>query len=229
MVVDRGVALHKMIRLITFSLGGQAYLNFMGNEYGHPEWIDFPRQGNNWSHHWCRRQWSLRSNHTLYYWCFGEFDKTMNEMENLFNVMEHGHEFVSLIDDMDKMIVFERGELVYIFNFHPNNSYENYLIGTYWDSPHMVLYETDDDKYGGMRRLDGAHNTWFKVNKGHAQHNRRNSLSIYVPSRSAIVLAPFEFACKHPEINLPTYDKTDPAFVPFLQNIVEKKVENSNA
>lgn len=60
LVIDRGVALHKMIRLITFSLGGQAYLNFMGNEFGHPEWIDFPREGNNWSYHWCRRQWSLK-------------------------------------------------------------------------------------------------------------------------------------------------------------------------
>lgn len=32
-----------MIRLLTFSLGSKAYLNFMGNEFGHPEWIDFPR------------------------------------------------------------------------------------------------------------------------------------------------------------------------------------------
>ena len=156
MLVDRGVALHKMISLLTYSLGGQAYLNFMGNEFGHPEWIDFPRAGNNWSHHWCRRQWSLRANTELYYWCFGEFDKKMNEMENLFGVMAHGHEFVSHIDDGDKMIVFERGELVFIYNFHPSNSYENYLLGTYWDSPHMILYETDHETYGGHKRLNGA-------------------------------------------------------------------------
>jgi len=70
--------------------------------------------------------------------------------------MAHGHEFVSHIDDMDKMIVFERGELVFIYNFHPSNSYENYLLGTYWDSPHMILYETDHETYGGHKRLNGA-------------------------------------------------------------------------
>ena len=147
-------------------------------------------------------------------------------MENLFNIMEHGHEFVSHIDDMDKMIVFERGELVFIFNFHSNNSYENYLIGTYWDSPHMVLYETDSDKFGGLQRLNGAHDCWFRVNKGHAQHNRRNSLSIYVPQRTAIVLAPFEFAAKHPEIKLPAYDKNDKDFAPYLEHI-QKNLQNN--
>ena len=88
-------------------------------------------------------------------------------MENLFNIMNHEHEFVSLMDDTDKMIIFERGELVFIFNFHTSNSYDNFLIGTYWDSPHMVLYETDDANFGGLQRLDGIHSKWFKVNKGH--------------------------------------------------------------
>lgn len=198
----------------------------MGNEFGHPEWIDFPREGNNWSYHWCRRQWSLTQRPDLYYNCLGEFDKTMNDMENLFNIMEHSHEFVSLTDEKDKLIVFERGELVFIFNFHPNNSYENYLIGTYWNSPHMVLYETDSDKFGGMKRMDGAHDCWFKVNKGHAQHNRRNSLSIYVPQRTAIVLAPFEFAVKHPEIKLPAYDKNDKDFAPYIDLIPKQAIKN---
>jgi 1,4-alpha-glucan branching enzyme len=66
--VERGMALHKMIRLLTMGLGkcllnvlkdnvigGEAYLNFMGNEFGHPEWIDFPREGNGFSYHYCRR------------------------------------------------------------------------------------------------------------------------------------------------------------------------------
>ena len=167
LVVDRGVALHKMIRLITFALGGQAYLNFMGNEFGHPEWIDFPREGNNWSYHWCKRQWNLKFNKDLVYSCFGEFDKVMNDMENLFNVMNHGHEFVSLMDEGDKMIVFERGELVFIFNWHHSNSYTDYLIGTYWDSPHMILYETDQSEFAGLQRLDGGHNKWFMTNRGH--------------------------------------------------------------
>ena len=52
--VERGVALHKMIRCITMALGGEAWLTFMGNEFGHPEWLDFPREGNGWSYQHCR-------------------------------------------------------------------------------------------------------------------------------------------------------------------------------
>jgi 1,4-alpha-glucan branching enzyme len=74
--IDRAIALHKMIRLFTIGAGGEAYLNFMGNEFGHPEWIDFPREGNGWSHHYCRRQWSLVDNTTLHYGELNEFDKT---------------------------------------------------------------------------------------------------------------------------------------------------------
>ena len=96
----------------------------------------------------------------------GRFDKKMNEMEDIFNIMNHDHEFVNLMDEKDKMIIYERGELVFLFNFHSSNSYENFLIGTYWDSPHMILYETDDDAFGGLQRLNGGHNQWFRVNKG---------------------------------------------------------------
>lgn len=147
--IFRGMSLHKMIRLITFSLGGQAYLNFMGNEFGHPEWIDFPREGNNFSYHWCRRQWSLKYNEHLRYQHLGNFDEEMNQWENVFSVMIQGHEYVSLMDETDKMIVYERGELVFIFNFHTSNSYENFLIGTNWPSDHMILYETDEGRFGG--------------------------------------------------------------------------------
>lgn len=90
------MALHKMIRLITFNLGGQAYLNFMGNEFGHPEWIDFPRIGNNFSYHWCRRQWSLNYNNDLRYNQLGEFDEVMNYWEQVFGNMITEHEYVSL-------------------------------------------------------------------------------------------------------------------------------------
>lgn len=89
--VSRGMALHKMIRLLSISLGGEAYLNFMGNEFGHPEWIDFPRQGNNFSYHYCRRQWSLKYNKDLRFEQLGNFDQVMNHWENVFSVMSHPH------------------------------------------------------------------------------------------------------------------------------------------
>jgi 1,4-alpha-glucan branching enzyme len=121
-VVDRGMALHKMIKLITMGLGGEAYLNFMGNEFGHPEWIDFPREGNHFSYHYCRRQWHLSDNNELKYSQLKRFDKAMNELEQRFHfIRQFSHQYVTLTHEGDKLIVFERGDLIFIFNFHHSN------------------------------------------------------------------------------------------------------------
>lgn len=118
--VSRGIALHKMIKLITLTLGGEAFLNFMGNEFGHPEWIDFPTERNNYSMHYCRRQWSLMYNKELRFMDLACFDRQMNYWESLFNVGVHGHQYVTLYNEGDKVIVYEKGDLVFIFNFHTN-------------------------------------------------------------------------------------------------------------
>jgi len=128
--VDRGIALHKMIRLLTQSLGGEGYLNFMGNEWGHPEWIDFPREGNNFSYHYCRRQWNLLDDEKLRFEQLNNFDVAMNKWENIFKLLVAKHQFVSLSHEEDKIIVFEKGSLLFVFNFHPTKSFENYKIGT---------------------------------------------------------------------------------------------------
>ena len=216
LIVSRGVALHKMIRLITLSLGGEAYLNFMGNEYAHPEWIDFPRQGNNYSYHYCKRQWSLKYNKNLRFCQLGDFDQVMQEWENVFSVMDHRHQFVTLASEEDKIIVYEKGELVFIFNFHPDKSYEHYQIGTNWRSDHMILYDTDEERFGGHQRLNEAHKKWFKVNEKPCQ-NRRFSLQTYIPARCAIVLVPFEFACKQRDVTLPQFDEKDPSFAQYME------------
>lgn len=121
-VVDRGMALHKMIRLITIGLGGEAYLNFMGNEFGHPEWIDFPREGNSFSYHYCRRQWNLADNEQLKYTALKRFDQAFNQLEERFHWLKPGtHQYVTLTHEVDKLLVFEKGDLLFIFNFHTNN------------------------------------------------------------------------------------------------------------
>jgi len=73
------------------------------------------------------------------------------------------------------VVVYEKGELVYIFNFHPEKSYTDYLVGTNWSSDHMILFETDEERFGGHQRLNDAHRKWFKVKK-QAQHGRTHSL-----------------------------------------------------
>jgi len=110
-----------MIRLISIGLGGEAYLNFMGNEFGHPEWIDFPREGNQNSYHYCRRQWSLSEDSNLKYSFLKKFDKAFNTLEETLHWMRQGqHQYVTLTHEGDKLIAFERGDLLFIFNFHPH-------------------------------------------------------------------------------------------------------------
>lgn len=118
LVVDRGMALHKMLRLITFSLGGESYLNFMGNEFGHPDWIDFPRAGNGWSYHYCRRQWHLVDQPNSRFTLLNNFDRAMLELDSNFALLENRHQYITLAHEVDKVIAFERGDLLFIFNFH---------------------------------------------------------------------------------------------------------------
>lgn len=117
--VDRGMALHKMIRLLTMTLAGEGYLNFMGNEFGHPEWIDFPREGNNFSYHFCRRRWDLADNKELKYYYLRQFDKWMNYYEERINWKISKQQYISLTHEDDKVIAFEQGDCLFIFNFHP--------------------------------------------------------------------------------------------------------------
>ncbi len=119
LIIDRGMALHKMLRLITFALGGEAYLTFMGNEFGHPEWIDFPRPGNSWSYHYCRRQWHLVDDPNLRYHLLYNFDVAMLELDAKFGVLNNQYQYITLAHESDKVIVFERADLLFIFNFHP--------------------------------------------------------------------------------------------------------------
>lgn len=193
--VSRGMGLHKMIRLLSQSLGGQAYLNFMGNEFGHPEWIDFPREGNNNSYNYCRRQWNLLYDENLRYGQLGAFDKVMNAQEIKFSSMINPHQFVTLAHEGDKIIAYEKGDLLYVFNFNGNQSFEGYALGTFWKSDHFILYESDADQFGGHKRLEGAHGKWFETsNEGTL--GRPHTIRLYLPTRTCLVLCPYENALK---------------------------------
>ena len=118
-VIDRGLALHKMIRLVTAAAAGEGYLTFMGNEFGHPEWLDFPRGGNDWSYQHCRRQWSLVDNRDLCYHYLNDFDQAMVQLLRTFDVLSSfGNTYERWQHDGDKVLAFSRGELLFIFNFN---------------------------------------------------------------------------------------------------------------
>jgi len=181
LVVERGIALHKMIRLFTISLGGQAYMNFMGNEFGHPEWIDFPREGNNWSYKYCRRQWSLADDPNLKYQYLGNFDKAMIQMIKEHKVMSSLFGNQLNVDDQNKTIVFERNNLIFVFNFHPTASIPDYKFPVPKAGEYRLILNSDDQAFGGHNRVDPLVR-YISNNEGEA-----NILRIYNVNRTAQV------------------------------------------
>ncbi|KAJ3111534.1 alpha-1,4-glucan branching enzyme [Phlyctochytrium bullatum] len=185
-IIERGLALHKMIRLITYGLGGEGYLNFIGNEFGHPEWLDFPRAGNNSSFHYARRQFNLVDDELLRYKFLYAFDAAMHRLEEENPWLTSG-QYVSLKHEDDKVVAFERGGMVWVFNFHPTKSFTDYRIGTAWPGVHKIVLDTDDTKFGGQGRLD--HTTQFH-SFNEPWCDRPRFIQVYIPSRTAIVLKP---------------------------------------
>jgi 1,4-alpha-glucan branching enzyme len=183
--VDRGMALHKLIRLITLSTADSGYLNFMGNEFGHPEWIDFPREGNNWSYRYARRQWSLADNPALKYHFLLRFDKEMIALAKHFKILESPGPDLLLEHSVDKVIVFRRANLLFVFNFHPVLSHADYRFEA---SPgkYQMIFNSDVPEFGGHNRLqpDQCHLTLVDT----SMDRSRNLLSLYLPTRTGMVL-----------------------------------------
>lgn len=182
----RGIALHKMIRLLTASTINGGYLNFMGNEFGHPEWIDFPREGNGWSHKYARRQWHLADDPTLCYHYLGDFDRAMIRLLTTPKGIERREVKEIWHHDGDLVLAYMRGDLLFVFNFHPTRSFTDYGLlvpkGEY-----EVVLNTDNPLYGGfgntddtLRHLAPEDPLYKRVRKGW--------LKLYIPSRSAMVL-----------------------------------------
>ncbi|KAL4950642.1 1,4-alpha-glucan-branching enzyme [Aspergillus filifer] len=185
-IIERGMALHKMIRLVTHALGGEGYLNFEGNEFGHPEWLDFPRAGNNNSFWYARRQLNLTEDHLLRYKFLNEFDRSMQLTENKYGWLHAPQAYISLKHEGDKVLVFERAGLLWIFNFHPTNSFTDYRVGVDKGGTYRIVLDTDDAAFGGLERNDRS--TRF-FTSDMPWNGRANFLQVYIPTRTALVLA----------------------------------------
>ncbi|HWD37601.1 MAG TPA: alpha-amylase family glycosyl hydrolase [Fimbriimonas sp.] len=186
LVIDRGLALHKMIRLLTFSLAGEGYLNFMGNEFGHPEWIDFPRAENNYSHHYARRQWSLVDQPHLHYHELRDFDKAMMALDEQYALLQDELiEQLALHEDT-RQLIYRRGRLVFAFNFHPTESFPNLRIPIPDARDYYVILNTDSPEFGGQGLIPAGQNyPWQPV----PMYGKDQSIQIYIPARSAQVLS----------------------------------------
>lgn len=190
-IVERGLALLKLIRMMTFSLAGEAYLNFLGNEFGHPEWIDFPREGNGFSYHYARRQWSLADNPELRYGGLNRFDRALNALDARFGLLRDPLiEQLALHEDT-RQLVYRRGPLVFALNFHTSESYADLRIPVPDGEDYQVVLNTDAADYAGLGRCtEGEIYPCQPV----PMYGRSQSVQIYLPSRSAQVLAPVRLA-----------------------------------
>lgn len=182
-IVERAIALHKMIRWITITMGSDGYLNFMGNEFGHPEWIDFPREGNGYSFDYAKRQWSLLDNNNLKYEYLANFDKEMlgfiEKYKQLGNMI-----FRLWIDNDRKVIAYRNKDIVYIYNFHPTNSYDSFAVPIHDMGKFKVVMDTDEVKFGGKGRISHE----YIYNTERLAGTDYDGIKIYIPARTALAL-----------------------------------------
>ncbi|MEQ8153503.1 MAG: alpha-amylase family glycosyl hydrolase [Clostridiaceae bacterium] len=184
LIIDRAIALHKLIRFSTITLGGDGYLNFMGNEFGHPEWIDFPREGNGWSYKYARRQWSLADADYLKYKYLYKFDRDMISLVKNHKLLgEASHSL--WIDDYNKIIAYKKNGLIFLLNFNPSNSFAEFALPTHEDGEYKVIFSTDDESFGGKNRINKE--VVYTTRKLH-DHNDSAGIVIYSPSRTGLVL-----------------------------------------
>jgi 1,4-alpha-glucan branching enzyme len=187
LIIDRGLALHKLIRLVTFGLAGEAYLNFMGNEFGHPEWVDFPREGNGFSYHYARRQWSLADDPSLRYGGLERFDAAMLELDRRYRLLAEATIEQLAADEEAKVLVYRRGPLVFAFNFHPTESLADLRIPVPDATDYELILDTDAPEFEGQGRVQaGIVYPLQRVPHG----GQDQSLQLYLPNRTAQVLAP---------------------------------------
>jgi 1,4-alpha-glucan branching enzyme len=185
MAIDRAMALHKLIRLITLATAGHGYLNFMGNEFGHPEWIDFPRDGNGWSFHYARRQWHLADDSRLKYHQLARFDREMVTLSLRHQWLKSDRLHLLHEHTENKVLIFSRADFIFAFNFNPEQSFTGYGFHA---SPacYRMIFSTDDLAYGGHDRLD-PDQAYFTRADGR-DTDKSPYLCLYLPSRTGIVL-----------------------------------------
>ncbi len=189
--IERGIAIHKMARLATCALNGGAYLNFMGNEFGHPEWIDFPREENGWDFSHARRQWSLRDDPSLRFGALADFDVEMIRELSRSGALDGGFgRPVRLVcNEPDKVLAFVRGRLLFVFNFHPSASYTGYGVMVPPATSWRHLFDTDELRFGGQGRIERGRTYAPHLVYDGSHGEMVQQISLYLPARTAMVLS----------------------------------------
>lgn len=197
-VIIRGMALHKMIRLVTMALGGEAYLNFMGNEMGHPEWIDFPREGNDWSYKYCRRQWNLADEGHLRYTELLEFDEDCMKLDGTYGFVSSPTQWVTMMDDRRQILVAERGPLVFVFNFNPFEDFDGLKVPVPEPGKYKIVLDADK-RFASRVGWDAEHFSSPVEDEAFGGYERGQYIKVLAPKRSATVFVKDEEKKQAPE------------------------------
>ena len=177
-IIERGIALHKVIRLLTLAFGGEGWLSFMGNEFGHPEWLDFPREGNGWSYHYCRRQWSLLDNPNLKYQWLAEWDRDLVNLAKERKLLQSPPAQLLHVDHENQILIAERANLIFVINLSPTKSHFGYAAHPFRKETHQLLLDSDAAKYGGHARID--HSFSYPIDEN-------GQMKIYTTSMTSLV------------------------------------------
>ncbi|OVE75845.1 1,4-alpha-glucan-branching enzyme [bacterium E08(2017)] len=183
--VERGMAIHKMARLSTLTSASHGYLTFFGNEFGHPEWIDFPREGNGWSFHHARRQWSLRDAYYLKYHFLADFDKAILDMVTKYDLLNNWLPQQLHCNDGDKVLAFRRKDLIMMFNFHPTESFCDYGIKVPPGKYELIL-DSDEERFGGQSRIESGQT--YLTTPVEEDGETGHYVQVYLPCRTALIL-----------------------------------------
>lgn len=185
LAVERGIAIHKMARLATLGTAGHGYLNFFGNEFGHPEWVDFPREGNDWSYHYARRLWSLRDDPNLRYRHLADFDQAAISLPGLIDSLAATRPMLLLLEGESKILAFSRADFFFFFNFHPTCSVADFAVETV-PGEYVHALDTDEGRFGGQDRIE-AGGRYFTIPVTE-ENTLLHRIHIYLPCRTALVL-----------------------------------------
>ncbi len=184
LIIDRAIALHKIIRLITLTTANGGYLNFMGNEFGHPEWIDFPREGNGWSYKHARRQWHLTDSPDLKYEWLGAFDAQMIRTTKEQKLLRAYPVYLNLANEGDQVLAYNRGDFLIVLNFNPSQSFPDYGIPVA-KGKYQIILNSDLPEFGGGNRVDSGR-IYYTEPVGPSPD--AHQLKLYLPNRTGFIL-----------------------------------------
>ena len=184
-IVKRAIELSKLIKFLTMTLAGEGYMNFMGNEFGHPDWIDFPTKANNWSYKYACRHWSLMENQELRYNDLANFDRETIAFLKAHKLMLADDLRNLWIDEEDKILAYKKDALIFLFNFNPTKSFPDFALPVEEQGEYQVVFNSDEKIYAGQGRID---KDYIYHTKLLPERENKPGFTIYTPSRTALVL-----------------------------------------